>query len=435
MSKYHHSRPIRPKSSCLKANLACVSFLGRSVGYGSLSLWTHNLKKKEFIKNYKSKGYNGPAAKMQAGVQVREANEFVHDHGHMMVGGECPSVGLTGGYTAGGGQSPLSSWAGLSADQTLEFEVITADGRWLRAAPDENHDLYWALSGGGPGYGVVWSVTYRVFPDAPMTGTVLTFDRSQGEGGQDAYWEALEYWHSMAPAINDFGGYAYTGFNESRFESTPVFFPHRKRSEILHFLAPLHKKLESLGVHYDSNTTEFDGYLPAWRAYFNWDEGGVQDSHLSSRLIPRKVIKEKSKEFTAILKNLTSAGAAVQEMTIGARSSVASSTDNAVNPAWREADVFFLLADVSPDSTGGGVDERITHGWMDMLRELAPDSGTYMNEADVYEVDFQKSFYGDKYPRLLAIKDKYDPHALFYATTGVGSERWQPQKDGRLCRR
>ena len=77
--------------------------------------------------------------------------------GLVVVTGECPTVGLAGGYTQGGGHSALSTQFGLGADQTLEFEVVTAAGKVVTASRSENSDLFWALSGGGAGnYGVVF---------------------------------------------------------------------------------------------------------------------------------------------------------------------------------------------------------------------------------------------------------------------------------------
>jgi hypothetical protein len=58
-----------------------------------------------------------------------------------------------------------------------------------------------------------------------------------------------------------------------------------------------------------------------------------------------------------------------------------------------------------------------------------------MNEADPFEPNFQKAFFGQHYPRLLRIKDNFDPKGLFYAVTAVGSDRWMVKDDGRLCRR
>lgn len=60
-----------------------------------------------------------------------------------------------------------------------------------------------------------------------------------------------------------------------------------------------------------------------------------------------------------------------------------------------------------------------------ILASLAgPDGGSYSNEGDVREPDFQRTFYGPNYARLSSIKARYDPHDLLIVPTGVGSERW-----------
>ena len=57
-----------------------------------------------------------------------------------------------------------------------------------------------------------------------------------------------------------------------------------------------------------------------------------------------------------------------------------------------------------------------------LLGQATPGGGTYMNEADYFEPDWQQSFYGVHYDRLLAIKRRYDPTNLFKVHHGVGSE-------------
>ena len=59
---------------------------------------------------------------------------------------------------------------------------------------------------------------------------------------------------------------------------------------------------------------------------------------------------------------------------------------------------------------------------MDIIRAAAPQAGSYVNETDYHEPDWQRSFWGDNYPRLLEIKHAYDPGNLFRVHHGVGSE-------------
>lgn len=66
---------------------------------------------------------------------------------------------------------------------------------------------------------------------------------------------------------------------------------------------------------------------------------------------------------------------------------------------------------------------------------LIPGGGyAYLNEGDPWEPEWKQVFYAENYDRLLSIKDKYDPDQLFYAWTGVGSDRWKEAADLRLCK-
>lgn len=110
----------------------------------------------------------------------------------------------------------------------------------------------------------------------------------------------------------------------------------------------------------------------------------------------------------------------------------------ALNPAWRDTVVHFIVIegwiDGSPASTINKVYNDITYNKTAALRRLDPDSGAYFNECDVFEQDWQYTFFGKNYPRLREIKDKYDPKGLFWCRSCVGSEQWVEEKDGKLCR-
>jgi hypothetical protein len=68
------------------------------------------------------------------------------------------------GYTLGGGQGWLARKHGLACNSVLEAEVVTADGRMVRAKPENEPDLFWALRGGGGSFGVVTALEFELYP-------------------------------------------------------------------------------------------------------------------------------------------------------------------------------------------------------------------------------------------------------------------------------
>ena len=95
-------------------------------------------------------------------------------HGLAVPGGFVSTTGI-GGLTLGGGIGWLSARHGLTADNLLAVEMVTADGRLLRASAEEHADLFWALRGGGGNFGVVTSFEYRLHPVGPQVHLGLFF--------------------------------------------------------------------------------------------------------------------------------------------------------------------------------------------------------------------------------------------------------------------
>ncbi|HSE49380.1 MAG TPA: BBE domain-containing protein, partial [Terriglobales bacterium] len=75
------------------------------------------------------------------------------------------------------------------------------------------------------------------------------------------------------------------------------------------------------------------------------------------------------------------------------------------------------------EARGRSVRERIARS-MAELRKVAPDGGSYVSEANYFEKDWRRAYWGANYPRLLAAKKKYDPEGMFIVHNGVGSEEW-----------
>lgn len=68
------------------------------------------------------------------------------------------------------------------------------------------------------------------------------------------------------------------------------------------------------------------------------------------------------------------------------------------------------------------------------IRKMTPDAGAYVNEAFVYEKNWQQTFWGNNYAKLLEIKRSVDPHDVLWCYSCVGSESWRQREDGKLCK-
>jgi hypothetical protein len=113
-------------------------------------------------------------ARAEAGVIWIEVVEAAARHGLASLAGSSPDVGVVG-YTLGGGLSWLGRKHGLAANNVVAVELVTADGRLVRATRDEEPDLFWAVRGGGGAFGVVTAIEFRLFPIEEVYAGVLWF--------------------------------------------------------------------------------------------------------------------------------------------------------------------------------------------------------------------------------------------------------------------
>ncbi|KAJ5794907.1 hypothetical protein N7457_001506, partial [Penicillium paradoxum] len=407
---------------------------GRSTGAGSLAVWTHHLKDLK-IHSYTDDHYTGQAITMGAGIQGHEAYEIAEETGLQVVGGECPTVGLAGGYTQGGGHSALGSRYGLGADQVLQWEVIDGEGNFITATRDNEYsDIFWALSGGGAGtYGIVWSMTSKAHPGTPVSGLNLTYT-SEGISA-DTFYDTIETFHATLPSIVDAGAMSVWYFTNAFFSIAPITGPNIPIADLVDLVKPFTDALDNAGINYTMVANQYDSYL----SEFHDMQGEIQvgTAQYGGWLVPRSVVEENNKGLINAYREITEAGGTFIGVGLNVSHAVSGDVYNAVLPAWRDALIDTTLTTPWEWDNPDLMLERqrqMTEDFIPKLTALSPDSGAYMNEGDFQQPNFKKVFYGDNYDKLREIKAKYDPNDIFYGRTAVGSDEWSESEDGRLCR-
>lgn len=296
------------------------------------------------------------------------------------------------------------------------------------------------------------------FPGGPFNLPVTVNDT-------EVFWKGVDEYQYYGKAICEAGGTAYSyisplgepnsNANSSSFSfSTTVEMPAKTPDEVLALMQPLIDKLNALGI--PVNNSQPTSSL-SWGANRQGEGDSPGDTRFASRLFPAR-----NWDDDALFRRTMDAVRATIEAgytfhgihMMPTEETAGYPGNNSVNPAFRRtlmhADVFDM---VSMQAVAGGATttnsaaqalERAharLNGYMDGIRAATPGGGSYINEADVQEPDWQRSFFGDKYEGLAEIKRARDPWGVFWAPTTVGSEGWEvrtadglPTQDGMLCR-
>ncbi len=128
-------------------------------------------------------------ASAQGGCLLGDVDRETQLHGLAAVLGFVSATGVAG-LTLGGGFGYLTRRWGWTTDNVLAMELVTAEGRVVRASESENADLFWGLRGGGGNFGVVTSIDYKLYPVGPeIVGGVVAWPASEAPKVLELYRE------------------------------------------------------------------------------------------------------------------------------------------------------------------------------------------------------------------------------------------------------
>jgi FAD/FMN-containing dehydrogenase len=436
-------------------------YLGRSNAPDSLLIWTHEMRAIELHDAFVPAGCAAragvPAVSVGAGTRWLEAYDAVTTkHQRYVQGGGCTSVGAAGGFLQGGGFGSWSKKYGIAAASLLEAEVVTADGKIVIANACQNRDLFWALRGGGGGtFGVVTRVTLMTHPLPKTFGAVAGMIEAKTDSAfaelierfLTFYGERLnnEHWGEKVGIGKDSLelGLVFQGLSAA--EAQAVWQPLREwidarprsytmKAQFIELAPDKMWDYTFLARTVPGVVATNDATRPLWWWKTNEEELLMYWIAYQSRWIPgdrftapaapafaRVLFAASRHAWVSLHFNKGQAGAAPEAL--------ARDRETSMNPA------VFTAAALAIIATGRTVDpahplDRVKAvkardeiaAAMQIIRQATPDAGSYVNETDYFEPDWKHEFWGENYPKLLAIKHKYDPSGLFFCHHCVGSD-------------
>ncbi|HML22442.1 MAG TPA: FAD-binding oxidoreductase [Aggregatilinea sp.] len=349
-------------------------------------------------------------ARADGGVTWGELDRETQVFGLAAPGGVVSTTGIAG-LTLGGGLGWLRRKHGLTIDNLLSVNLVTASGEYLTASENENADLFWGLRGGGGNFGVVTSFEYRLHPVGPMVTLAMP-------------WYPVEDAKELLPKWRDFMQDAPEALSSTAYFWTVPAVPdfpaeyHGKRAVIFGgvYTGPLEegeritRPLREMGTPFldlsghlpwTSIQQGFDQFFPARQRQYYFKSRYLKrlDDDTIDALIPRGANPPSPSILIVIWHNGGAMRRASAETTafMGRNENYLFSVDAIWDDPAETEDVLAYsrayLAEMEPYSTGG----------------------LYVNFAGLGEEGEQlvKDAYGAHYNRLVALKTRYDPANLF----------------------
>jgi FAD/FMN-containing dehydrogenase len=351
-------------------------------------------------------------ARAEGGATWGDFNAATHAFGLATTGGIISTTGV-GGLTLGGGIGYLARGYGLSCDNLISADVVTADGRFLVASEDENDDLFWALRGGGGNFGVVTSFEFRVHPVKDIYGGPMFFELS------DAGAVLRFFREFIADAPEELGAFP-------AFQIAPPlpFIPEDRHGDTFlavvacwagpldqgeRALQPFHDLAPVVAEHvgpmpYPALNSAFDALVPPglqhyWKANFVTE---LTDQAIEAHLAHGPKVPAVNSTVHIYPIN-------------GACHRVA---PDATAFAYRDATFATVIAGMWPDPTQNEANVSWVRDYYDATAPLSEEGG-YVNFMADDDQDRIKANYRGNFERLVDIKRKYDPDNLFHLNQNI----------------
>jgi FAD/FMN-containing dehydrogenase len=446
------------------------SYQGTSNAADSLLIWTRHMNAIVLHDAFVGAGCAGkadpqPAVSIEPGAIWGQAYDAVTTKGGRYVqGGGCLTVGVAG-IILGGGFGNFSKAYGTAAASLLEAEVVTADGDVKIANACSNPDLFWALKGGGGGFGVVTRVTLRTHALPEFLGGVFATLKAASDDAYrrliaktvEFYAESLFNPH-WGEEIRIGRGYVmismvlqgltqqeadatwrpfFDWVTASPQDFTIVLAPRIISEPARRFWDPAFLK-QAPGIVISDDRPGAPAENIFWAG--NLGEAGAVWYAYRSAWLPASLLETERRESLAdaLFEAAKHRGIALHcnKGIAGATAeAIAATKDTAMNPAVVDAFALAITGDFGqpaypgvpghePDAAAARTQAEAVDKSMNAILKLLPRVGSYVWETDYFQPHWQEAFWGENYARLLAVKNKYDPDGLFFLHHGVGSEDW-----------
>ncbi|MDT4892735.1 MAG: hypothetical protein QOE97_1770 [Pseudonocardiales bacterium] len=349
-------------------------------------------------------------ARVAGGALLGDLDAATQRHGLAVPAGLISHTGV-GGLTLGGGMGWLTRRAGLSIDNLVSAQVVTADGVIRRAAADENADLFWAIRGGGGNFGVVTEFEFRLHEVGPIIQLGVPFWGL--DQGRDVLRVARDVLATLSPDIN----IVIAGMNAPPAPFVPEEYHHQPGYAlvVVGFGAPeVHEAVLKQIREALPPLWEFTTAMPYAALQQMLDEPNAWGFHDYDKAVYVDDLSDAVIDVVADrLPRKTSPLSVLLFYRLDRAYSAIADDETAFSGGRSPRYAVFIIA-VCPTPELLDADRAWVRATWEALLPHTADTNVYVNALETGDDDRVKDAYGpSKYERLANIKAKYDPANLF----------------------